>query len=101
MVSFHSQYTEQPAYRRMLIDEQMFCSSNYYFAMTVNSTLSKSTYNREIGMSQIKHVLFFTSIIVDHIIAFFRCNFFHKSVFPETKENDDETNMKNKRILYV
>lgn len=59
--------------------------------MTVNSSLSKSTYNREIGMSQIKHVLLFTRIVVDQIITFFRCDFLHKSVFPETKENDDET----------
>jgi pectate lyase len=42
-------------------------------------------------MSQIKHVLFFTSIVVDQIIALFRCDFFHKSMFPETKENGDET----------
>jgi len=75
----------------MQIDEQIFCISNHYFAMTVTSSLSKSTYNREIGMSQIKHVLFFTSIVVDQIIALFRCDCLHKSVFPETKEKDDET----------
>jgi hypothetical protein len=53
-------------------------------------------------MSQIKHVLFFTSIVVHQIIALFRCDFFHKSMFPETKENDDETKKIWKtNILYV
>lgn len=51
-------------------------------------------------MSQIKHVLFFTSIVVHQIIAIFRCDFFHKSVFPETKQNDDETKQIRKTNSY-
>jgi hypothetical protein len=41
-------------------------------------------------MSQIKHILFFTSVVVYQIITIFRRDFFHKSVFPETKANCDE-----------
>jgi hypothetical protein len=41
-------------------------------------------------MSQIKHILFFTSIVVNQIIAIFRCDFFYNSVLPETKVNCDE-----------
>jgi hypothetical protein len=44
----------------------------------------------EIRMSQIKHILFFTSIVVYQIITIFRIDFFHKSVLPETKVNCDE-----------
>lgn len=41
-------------------------------------------------MSQIKHILFFTSVVVYQIITIFRSDFFHKFMLPETKVNCDE-----------
>lgn len=47
-------------------------------------------------MSQIKHILFFTSVVVYQIITIFRRDFFHKSILPETKVNCDEKTVSDK-----
>jgi hypothetical protein len=41
-------------------------------------------------MSQIKHILFLTNIVVYQIITIFRRDFFHNSVLPENKANCDD-----------